>query len=200
MVRRIVQAPLRFKARLAGALYFIAVAMGACGEAFVRGRLGFGMTLVAISCNVAVTLLICSLFKETHKILVFLAAVFNLVGLAFEARQWYPRGVVIAMVFHALYCLTIGCLVSRSRLLPRLLGLLMALAGVAWLVFLSPPLSRQLSPYNVVIGFLGEGLFMLWLLTMGVRIEVYASKSPMASTPLTPRTSSTRTSSPPTSS
>jgi hypothetical protein len=122
------------------------------------------------------------------------------VGLAFEARQWYPRGVVIAMVFHALYCLTIGCLVSRSRLLPRLLGLLMALAGVAWLVFLSPPLSRQLSPYNVVIGFLGEGLFMLWLLTMGVRIEVYASKSPMASTPLTPRTSSTRTSSPPTSS
>jgi hypothetical protein len=95
----------------------------------------------------------------------------NLVGLTFEALQWYPRGVAIAMVFHALYCLMIGCLVVRARILPRIPGLLMALAGVGWLSFVSPPLSRQLSPYNVAAGFAGEAAFMLWLLVMGVNPE-----------------------------
>jgi hypothetical protein len=46
--------------------------------------------------------------------------------------------------------------------------MLMAVGGLAWLTDLSIPLTDHLSPYNVIIGFLGEGLPMLWFLLIGV--------------------------------
>jgi hypothetical protein len=47
----------------------------------------------------------------------------------------------------------------------------MALAGLGWLTFLSPPLANHLSPYNLVLGFLAELSLMLWLLVMGVNVQ-----------------------------
>ena len=47
-------------------------------------------------------------------------------------------------------------------------GALMAFAGLAWLTFLSPPLAKYLSPYNLAAGVLGEGALTLWLLVIGV--------------------------------
>ena len=69
-----------------------------------------------------------------------LAAFFNLVGLAFEALRLNPRGVDIALVFTGFYCLLIGYLIFRSTFLPRILGALMAFAGLGWLTYLSNPL------------------------------------------------------------
>src|SRR5208283_5049530 len=67
------------------------------------------------------------------------------------------------------YCLLIGYLVFRSTFLPRILGVLMAFAGVGWLIFLSP-LGHPLSTYLKVLGFVAEMSLMLWLLLMGVNI------------------------------
>jgi hypothetical protein len=72
------------------------------------------------------------------------------------------------VVFDGFYCLLIGYLVFRSALLPRVLGGLIACSGLGWLTFLWPPLARNLSPYNLAFGILGQGSVMLWLLTMGV--------------------------------
>ena len=44
----------------------------------------------------------------------------------------------ICLVFFGVYCLLIGYLIFRSTFLPRILGVLMALAGLGWLTFLSP--------------------------------------------------------------
>ena len=77
----------------------------------------------------------------------------------------------ICVVFFGVYCLLIGYLIFRSTFLPRLLGVLMALAGLGWLTFLSPPLANHLSPYNLVLGFLAELSLMLWLLVMGVNVQ-----------------------------
>ena len=55
--------------------------------------------------------------------------------------------------------------------LPRILGALMVIGGLAWLTDLSIPLTNHLSPYNVMTGFAGEGLFMLWLLVIGVNAQ-----------------------------
>jgi hypothetical protein len=74
----------------------------------------------------------------------------------------------IGIVFFGFYCLLIGYLVFRSTFLPRILGVLMALAGLGWLTFLSPPLANYLSPYNLAPGLLGEGSLTLWLLVAGV--------------------------------
>src|SRR5260370_28564205 len=74
----------------------------------------------------------------------------------------------IGLVFFGFYCLLIGYLIVRSTFLPRVLGVLMAFAGLGWLTFLSPPLANHLSPYNLASGVLGQGSLTLWLLVMGV--------------------------------
>ena len=73
-----------------------------------------------------------------------------------------------ANVFFGCYCLLIGYLVFRSTYLPRLLGVLMAFAGLGLLTFLVPPLASSLFPYNVFLDILGEASLTLWLLVMGV--------------------------------
>jgi hypothetical protein len=97
-----------------------------------------------------------------------LAAFFNFVGLTFEALRLNPRGVDVALVFTGFYCLLIGYLMFRSTFVPRILGALMAFAGLGWLTYLSNPLVSYLSPYNLACALLAEASVFLWLLVMGV--------------------------------
>ncbi len=92
-------------------------------------------------------------------------------ALAFLFLELYGRVVNICFVFFGVYCLLIGYLIFRSAFLPRILGVLMAFAGLGWLTFLSPPLASYLSPYILVLGFLAELALMLWLLLMGVNVQ-----------------------------
>jgi hypothetical protein len=85
--------------------------------------------------------------------------------------ELYGQGVSICFVFFGVYCLLIGYLIFKSSFLPRILGVLMAFAGLGWLTFLIPPLADYLSPYNLVLGFLAELALMLWLLVMGVDVQ-----------------------------
>jgi hypothetical protein len=77
----------------------------------------------------------------------------------------------IALVFFGLFQILIGYLIFRSTFLPRILGVLMALAGLGWLVFLAPPLAALLLTYLEVLGILAEALLMLWLIVIGVNAE-----------------------------
>jgi hypothetical protein len=81
------------------------------------------------------------------------------------------QAVNVSLVFFAFYCLLIGYLIFRSAFLPRTLEVLMALAGLGWLAFLSPRLANQLSPYIQVFGFLAEVSLMIWLLAKGVNVQ-----------------------------
>jgi len=83
----------------------------------------------------------------------------------------YAQAYNIGLVFFGFYCMLIGYLILRSTFLPRILGVLMALGGLAWLTFLSPPLANYLSPYNLGVGAFGEGSLLLWLLVMGVNAQ-----------------------------
>src|SRR6266436_4128408 len=51
--------------------------------------------------------------------------------------ELYGQVVNICFVFFGVYCLLIGYLIFRSPFLPRILGVLMAIAGFGWLTFLS---------------------------------------------------------------
>jgi Domain of unknown function (DUF4386) len=77
----------------------------------------------------------------------------------------------ICVVFFGVYCVLIGYLILKSTFLPRILGVPMALAGLGWLTFLSPPFANRLSPYNLVLGFVAELALCLWLLVMGVNVQ-----------------------------
>jgi hypothetical protein len=156
------------KARIAGALYSLAVLTAVFGEFIVPGRLGITAVIIPVLCYAAVTLLLYAIFKPVNRRLCFVAAFFGLVGLTFEAVQLQPRGVNMAMVFHGFFCLLIGWLALRSTFVPRTLGGLMLVAGLIWLIYFSPSLAHVLSPYNTALGLLGEASLMLWLLVMGV--------------------------------
>jgi Domain of unknown function (DUF4386) len=180
MMKRITEASPRFKARIGGALYLFSLLTAAFGELSLRGRLAIAVGLVAVSGMVAMTALLYDIFKPVNRGLSLLAAFFSLVGLTFEALRLQPRGTNVAIVFAGFYCLLIGYLIFRSTFLPRILGALMAIAGVGWLTFLSTPLASHLSPYNVASGVLGEGLVMLWLLVMGVNVQRWKEQASAA--------------------
>jgi hypothetical protein len=91
--------------------------------------------------------------------------------------ELYGQGVNICFVFFGVYCLLIGYLIFRSAFLPRILGVLMAFAGLGWLTFLSPTLANYLSPYIQVLGVLAEGSLMLWLLVMAVNVAKWEEKA-----------------------
>ena len=89
----------------------------------------------------------------------------------------------IPLVFFGFYCLLIGYLILRSTFLPRIVGVLMGVAGLGWLTFLFPPLANYLYPYNLAPGVLGEGALTLWLLVMGVNVQRWQERASAAAAP-----------------
>lgn len=74
----------------------------------------------------------------------------------------------VGIVFFGVFQLLIGYLIFRSSFLPRILGVLMALGGLGWLTFLSPPLASHLFTFLAGLGILAEAPLMLWLLVIEV--------------------------------
>ena len=74
----------------------------------------------------------------------------------------------IGLVFFGVYLLLAGILILKSTFLPRILGVLMVLAGLGYLPFMSPPLVRSLPPYILIFPGVGQISLTLWLLAVGV--------------------------------
>jgi hypothetical protein len=172
MTERIARASPNLKARIAGVFYLLTFLTGGIAL-FVRGRLGLAAGLIAGACYIAVTLLFYYIFKPVNRSLSLLAALISLAGCAIGPLSTFHPALshVNPLVFFGFYCLLIGYLIFRSTFLPRILGALMAFAGLGWLTFLSPPLANHLSPYIFAPGILGEGALTLWLLVAGVNVQ-----------------------------
>ena len=100
----------------------------------------------------------------------------QLQSLAYLSLRLEGIGHHISMTFFGFYCLLIGYLIFKSTFMPRLVGMLMMLAGLGWLTnsfsnFLSPPFAKALSFYSAIPGGIGETTLCLWLLVMGVNDE-----------------------------
>jgi Domain of unknown function (DUF4386) len=86
----------------------------------------------------------------------------------------------IGLVFFGLYLLLAGILILRSVFLPRILGVLMILAGLSYVLFLSPPLAKSLQPYILVFPGVGQISLTLWLVVMGVNTERWKEQASSA--------------------
>jgi len=157
------------RARIAGVFYLLTFLTG--GAALFGGRMGFAAIIIASACYIAVTVLFYGLFKPVNRSLSMLAAIVSLVGCTAGALKLNP------LPIFGVYCLLIGYLIFRSDFLPRFLGVLMAIAGLGWLTFLSPPLARYLSPYNFAPGLIGEGALTVWLLLFGVDVPKWEARA-----------------------
>ena len=164
-MKRIAETSPRLKARIAGVFYLLTIVMGVV-VFLSRGSVRFAADMIATAGYIAVAALLYDLFKPVNKSLALLAASCSLAGLA--AGKLWPRSEAVEFVFVGFYCLLIGYLILKSALLPRILGVLMAFAGLGYLTFLSPALVKYLFPYNLAPGAIVQLSLCLWLLIIGV--------------------------------
>jgi hypothetical protein len=83
----------------------------------------------------------------------------------------------IGLVFLGAYLLLIGWLAYRSTFMPRLVGLLAAIAGLAYMPFLWPPLAKVLLPRLLIPAGIGQMVLMLWLLIAGVNVQRWLERN-----------------------
>lgn len=77
----------------------------------------------------------------------------------------------LGIAFFGIHVVLVGCLAMRSGYIPRLVGALVALAGLGYLLFyLRPYLYPNLDAGFLFITFFGELVFMIWLLVQGRKI------------------------------
>jgi hypothetical protein len=81
------------------------------------------------------------------------------------------------LVFFGLWCALTGYLIFRSIFLPRVLGVLLAIDGLGWMMFMWPPLGHYLFlPIAIACG-LAEIPLQLWLLVFGVNNERWLAQA-----------------------
>jgi hypothetical protein len=83
-------------------------------------------------------------------------------------------GFGISLVFFGFQCLVLGYLLFRSGYFPKTLGVLMTIAGLSYLtnsftLILAPTYSAMIFPI-LVLAFIGETSFCLWLMVKGVNL------------------------------
>ena len=105
--------------------------------------------------------------------------VFNLEqlqALSFASLRLHGVGYNIGLVFFGIHCALIGYLIWKSTFLPRVLGLLMTIAGVCYLVnsfaaFLAPAFKAAIYPAVLMPAGLAELSLTAWLLIVGVNVQ-----------------------------
>ena len=184
MMERIAEVSPRPRARITGVVYLLYFLTAVSAEVFVgRGRLVLydAVDLIGFALYIAVTLLFYYMFKPVNRNLSLLAALLSLVGCANDLLGLFNVAPykISSLVFFGPYCLLIGYLIFRSTFLPHILGVLMALAGVGWLIFLSP-FENRLSTYLKVLGFVAELSLCLWLIVKGVNAQRWKAQASAA--------------------
>jgi hypothetical protein len=109
-------------------------------------------------------------------------------ALARHVLRLAALGNTLSLVFFGFYCLTLSALVFGANFLPRVLGVFLLIAGVGWLVgnlgaILAPDLLGGVSRYLIPVSGLGEFIFTLWLLVMGVNAEKWRAQAASAIAP-----------------
>jgi hypothetical protein len=137
-----------------------------------RGLVVYGdaVNVIAFGLYAAVTVRFYLMFKPVNRNLSLLTALVSLVGCAIGSLSVYHLALpnISAFLFFGPYCILIGYLILKSTFLPRFLGVLMAFAGLGWLIFLSPSLANYIANAIEALGILAEASLMLWLLVLGV--------------------------------
>lgn len=172
MTEQLAESSPRAKARFAGAFYLLNIVTGA-SALFVTEPSRSVLLSGATVCYVVVTVLLYGLFRPVDRYVSALAAVVSLGGCALPILGFFhlAPSSLSPLVLFGCYCFLIGYLILRSKFLPRILGVFMALGGLGWLTFASPALANSLSPYNMAPGIFGESAFTVWLLAAGVNTQ-----------------------------
>jgi Domain of unknown function (DUF4386) len=86
----------------------------------------------------------------------------------------------VDLVFFGLWCALTGFLIIRSTFLPRILGLLLAIDGLGWMLYMYPPLAYHLFPFIATASALAEFPLQLWLIVFGVNSQRWTEQASAA--------------------
>lgn len=103
-------------------------------------------------------------------------------ALAYLSIKSHSQTFGISLIFFGCACIVLGVLIFRSGYLPRIIGVLMQVAGLSYLLnsfalLLAPAIADLLFPAILIPPFLGETAFCLWLLIKGVDMEKWKTRT-----------------------
>lgn len=182
----------RLLARTAGVLYLLIFIFGVSGASQATPA----KMILTNACDVGLSIIFYVLLQSVNRNIALLGAFFRLISVAVvsitsmnyfgvvhlfnaaHSASAFGLGITIALVPFGVQCLLFGYLIFKSGFYPRSLGALYALAGLAYMMCLWPPLGQRLFfPYIVTPAVLGEGLLTLWLLIVGVNVQKWEEKA-----------------------
>ena len=160
--------------RCAGFFYLVVVVATIYSTVIARGT-GFGQAagLLSAVSYVVVSALFYHLFKPVSRTFALLAAFLNIEGIAHQQDS---------LAFFGSFCLVTGYLIYLSTFLPRVLGILMILAGLGLLTNELAPLiwpshPRVLSTIAWSLDGVGELSLTAWLLIFGVNPQRWRERA-----------------------
>lgn len=129
----------------------------------------FGLVAIALqAASILFELPVLTVLKHGKEFSAF--NVEQLQSLALIFLRWNGQASNLYLAFFGFCCMLGGYVICKATFLPRILGVLMAIAGVGYSTYLWPPLANYLYPWNLALG-VGELLLGLWLLVFGVNAE-----------------------------
>ena len=95
---------------------------------------------------------------------------------AYLLLRLHDQGLLIAHIFFGLWLLPMGYLVFKSGFIPRIVGVLLVIAGLGYVI---KSFAAFLGYKVNIILFtgLGEVVFLLWLLIKGVNVEQWEKRA-----------------------
>ncbi|MDE1987195.1 MAG: DUF4386 domain-containing protein [Alphaproteobacteria bacterium] len=94
-------------------------------------------------------------------------------ALSYFSLRLHGQGYEVGLIFFGVDCFLIGLLIWRSNFLPKILGVMLGVAGLCYLVesfanFLAPALGHQFGMWLLLPCAVAEYALILWLLIVGV--------------------------------
>ena len=94
----------------------------------------------------------------------------------------HSYGFGVGLVFFGLTCLVFGYLIFKSGYLPRILGILIMIAGLCYLtnsfaLLLAPTVAAVIVPAILLPPLVGELSLALWLVIKGIRVEAWKTRA-----------------------
>jgi uncharacterized protein DUF4386 len=101
--------------------------------------------------------------------------------LAYISVKAHGYGFGIGLIFFGVVCIINGYLIFKSGYFPKLIGVMMQVAGVCYLLnsfalIVAPAFADRLFPLVLIPSFIGELSLCLWLIKKGVNVEKWDKK------------------------
>jgi hypothetical protein len=139
-----------------------------------RLALVFGVAAVTVEAMALVYLYVpLGLIEEGGEIL---AALEDAQALTYLSTRLFAIGFGFSLLLFAGFCVLVGVLIFRSRLVPRTIGAMMVVAGIGYVVntlalIVSPAFFELINPSILLPILLAELSLALWLLLKGIAVE-----------------------------